>query len=112
MLEHKTSWNDLKVLPLILAGTNILMRIGRFVNTKGQNHSLTYELGLTANDNFKHLFKATEPDVTKFYIDPPRAEGMKVCSNGPGHMTNIVAMPIYGKTFKTIFSLEPIDRWL
>ena len=29
--------------------------------------------------------------------------GMKVCSNGPGHMTKMAAMPIYGKNCK-IFS--------
>ena len=27
----------------------------------------------------------------------------KVCSNGPGHMTKMAAMPIYGKNVKTIF---------
>ena len=26
--------------------------------------------------------------------------GMKVCSNGPGHMTNMAVIPIYGKNLK------------
>ena len=26
--------------------------------------------------------------------------GTKVCSNGPGHMTKVAAMPIYGKNLK------------
>ena len=26
--------------------------------------------------------------------------GTKVCSNGPGHMTKIAAMPIYGKNLQ------------
>ena len=26
--------------------------------------------------------------------------GMKVCSNGPGHMTKMATMPIYGKNLK------------
>ena len=26
----------------------------------------------------------------------------KVCSNGPGHMTKMAAMPIYGKTLKNL----------
>ena len=30
--------------------------------------------------------------------------GTKVWSNGPGHMTKIAAMSIYGKTLKKIFS--------
>ena len=29
---------------------------------------------------------------------------MKVCSNGPGHMTKMAAMPIYGKKLKIFFS--------
>ena len=29
--------------------------------------------------------------------------GTKVCSNGPGHMTKMAAMPIYGKNLKKIF---------
>ena len=30
--------------------------------------------------------------------------GTKVCSNGPGHMTKMAAMAIYGKNLKKIFS--------
>ena len=30
--------------------------------------------------------------------------GTKVCSNGPGHMTKMAAMPIYGKNKKIFFS--------
>ena len=33
----------------------------------------------------------------KFHVEPPWDGGMKVCSNGPGHMTNMAAMTIYGK---------------
>ena len=29
--------------------------------------------------------------------------GMKVCSNGPGHMTKMATMHIYGKNLKKIF---------
>ena len=28
--------------------------------------------------------------------------GMKVCSNVPGHMTKMAAMPIYGKNLKNL----------
>ena len=37
-------------------------------------------------------------------------EGIKVCSNGPGHMTKMAAMPIYGKNMKNS-SLEPKGWW-
>ena len=33
-------------------------------------------------------------------MEPPWDGGTKVCSNDPGHMTNMAAMIIYGKTFK------------
>ena len=45
------------------------------------------------------------PIVTKFYIEPPRAQGRKVCSNSPGHMTKRAAMPTDGKKlYKMFFS--------
>ena len=31
----------------------------------------------------------------------------KVCSNGPGHMTKMATMPIYGKNLKISSSPEP-----
>ena len=36
----------------------------------------------------------------KFHIKPPWDGGMKICSNGPGHMTKLAAMFIYGKKLK------------
>ena len=36
---------------------------------------------------------------------------MKIYINELGHMTNMAAMPIYGKTLKKTSSPEPIDRW-
>ena len=33
----------------------------------------------------------------KFHVKPPWDGGKKACSNGPGHMTNLAAMPIYCK---------------
>ena len=37
--------------------------------------------------------------------------GTKVCSNGPGHMTKMIAMPIYSKNVKKFSSPEPKGRW-
>ena len=39
----------------------------------------------------------------RFHMEPTWDGGMKFCSNGPGHMTNNTAMPIYGKNLKKIF---------
>ena len=36
--------------------------------------------------------------------------GTKVCSNGPGHVTKMTAMPIYGKNLKKSSSPEPKGR--
>ena len=33
-------------------------------------------------------------------MEPPRDGGTKVCSNDPGHMTKMAAMPIYSKNLK------------
>ena len=41
--------------------------------------------------------------------------GMKVCSNGPGHMTKIATMPIYGKNLKHLLlwnqKADDIETW-
>ena len=37
------------------------------------------------------------PTKAKLYVEPPWEGGTKVCINGPGQMTKIAAMPIYGK---------------
>ena len=36
---------------------------------------------------------------------------MKTYINDLGHMTNMAAMPIYGKTLKKSSSPEPIGQW-
>ena len=41
--------------------------------------------------------KATGPNVTKFPVEPPGAQGMKICTDRQGYMTNMATMPIYGK---------------
>ena len=48
---------------------------------------------------FSNIFssKTAGPIEAKCYVEPPSDEGTKVCLNGPGHMTKMAAMPIYGK---------------
>ena len=36
---------------------------------------------------------------------------MKIYTNELGHMTNMAAMPIYGKNLKKSSTPEPIDQW-
>ena len=43
------------------------------------------------------------PIEAKFHVEPPWDGGMKVCTNGPGRITNMAAMPTYGKNLKIFF---------
>ena len=54
----------------------------------------------TFSNNF---IETTGPIKVKFHMEPPWDGGTKVCSTGPGHMTKMAAMPIYGKNLKKIF---------
>ena len=56
--------------------------------------------------NFFSL-ETSRPIEAKFHVEPPWDRGMKVCSNGVCHMTNMASMPIYGKNLKKFSSLEP-----
>ena len=51
---------------------------------------------------FSNIFSSetTRPVEAKFHVEPPLDGGTKVCLNGPGHMTKMAAMPIYGKNLK------------
>ena len=51
---------------------------------------------------FSNVFSSETawPIKAKFYVEPPWEGGTKVYINGPGHMTKMAAMPIYGKNFK------------
>ena len=47
------------------------------------------------------------PIKAKFYVEPPWEGETKVYINGPGHMTKMAAMLIYGKNLKNSSSPEP-----
>ena len=57
------------------------------------------------------------PTKIKFHMELSWDGGTKVCSNGPGHMTNIVTMPthVYGKNLKKASPPEPkasdLETW-
>ena len=68
------------------------------MNIKGQGHSLTLDQG-HSDSIFLNFFSSitTRPFEAKFHMEPPLDGGTKAFSNGPGHMTKMAAMPIYGK---------------
>ena len=42
-------------------------------------------------------------------MEPPWEGGTKVCINGPGHMTKMAAVPIYGKNLKNLLQNRRAD---
>ena len=55
---------------------------------------------------FSNIFfsETAWPIKAKFHVEPPWEGGKKFYINGSGHMTKMIAMPIYGKNIKKIFS--------
>ena len=52
-----------------------------------------------------NISETTGPIKVKFHMELLWDGGTKVCSNGPGHMTKMAAMAMYGKNLKkTLFS--------
>ena len=75
------------------------------MNVKCQGHSFT--LAHCHSDSmFSNFFslETARPIKPRFHIKPQWDGGTKVKSNGSGHITNMAAMHIYGKSLKNIFS--------
>ena len=79
---------------------------------KGQGHSLTFVQGHSSFTTYSNFFslETAWPIEAKFHVELPWDGGMKVCSNGFGHVTKVAAMLIYGKNIKKSSSLEPKGR--
>ena len=62
---------------------------------------------------FSNIFSSETawPIKAKFYVEPPWEGGTKDCINGPGHMTKMATMPIYGKNLKKSSSPEPAGQF-
>ena len=69
------------------------------MNIRGQGRSLTLVQGHSDSTVSNFFFLATAIEA-KFHVECPWNRGTKVCSNGPGHMTSMATMPIYGKNLK------------
>ena len=47
-------------------------------------------------------------------MESPWDGGMKVCSNGPGHMTKMATMPVYGKNLQNLLrnlKADDLETW-
>ena len=54
------------------------------------------------------------PIKAKFYMEPPWEGETKVYINGPGHMTKMATMPIYGKDLKKLLQNQmsyDLETW-
>ena len=65
---------------------------------------------------FSNVFSSETawPIKAKFYVEPPWEGGTKVYINGPGHMTKMAAMPIYGKNLKNLLQNQKsydLETW-
>ena len=71
------------------------------MNVKGQGYSLTLVQG-HSDSRFSNFFSLETAGTieAKFHVESPWDEGTKNSSNGPGHMTQMATMPIYGKNLK------------
>ena len=81
------------------------------MNIKGQGYSLTLEQDHSDSTVSNFFFLETARLVeAKLHVEFPWDGGMKICSNGPGHMTSMAAMHMYDKNLKRFFSPEPKGR--
>ena len=70
---------------------------------KGKGHSLTLIKG-HSDFKVKTCFSQKQSVIgTKAHMKALGKIRMKIYINELGHMTNMVAMPIYGKTLKNLF---------
>ena len=88
-----------------------------FSSPEPKAHWYAYRIGRPLSSVVRTLSTSSpqKPIKVKFHMAPPWDGGMKVCSNGPGHMTKMAAMPIYGKNLNKSSSLEPkgddLETW-
>ena len=62
-------------------------------------------VGVVRPFTFSNVFSSETawPIKANFYVEPPWEGGTKAYINGPGHMTKMAGMPIYGKKHLKIF---------
>ena len=62
---------------------------------------------------FSNVFssEATGPIEAKFHMAPHWDGGLNVYLNGPGHMTTMTAMPIYGKNLFWNQNTDHLETW-
>ena len=106
MLKDKILWQLLKPMNCKLVQVVDIVSTWIHMSTRGQDHCLTFVQG-HSDLYFQTSSSAAKPlcpSNPKFHIEVLWVERTKICSNGPGHMTKMATMPIYGKNPLKIFS--------
>ena len=85
--------------------------IGELIGQVGLLRLSVYCLSVHRPYSLNISSETTGSIEVKFHMESPWNGGMKVCSNSPGHMTKMAAMPIYGKNLKKSSSPEPKGWW-
>ena len=69
----------------------------------GHGHSMISVQG-QSDSTFSNFFslETTSPIKAKLHVKPPWDVGTKICSNGPGHMTNMATKSYVVKTLKNL----------
>ena len=77
------------------------MSLWTYMNIKGEGHLLTMIQGHSISTFSNFFFLGTAWSIeAKFYVAPPWEAGLKVWSDGLGHMTKMADMSIYDKNLK------------
>ena len=76
---------------------------------------IVYPVSLSLSSSstiFKHLLLRNRlANQSKMLCGASLGRGIKVCINGPGHVTKMAATPIYGKNIYNSSPPEPVDRF-
>ena len=115
LVPYAFVWENVKTMDFSESIVVYVIKVGRKINGhtnlheyQCQGHSVTLVQG-HSDSTFSNFFslETAKPIEAKFHMEPPYGRGTKYYSNGPGHLTKMASMPIYGKTFKKSSSLEP-----
>ena len=94
----------MEILPAIISSPEPLGSQGELI-VYPSNRRPSVRLPSVRRPPFSKISSETAwPIKAKFYVEPPWEGGKRVYINGPGHMTKMVASPIYGKNPSKIFS--------
>ena len=86
------------------------MSLSSSLSIKGQGHSLTLIKGHSDLKVKTCFFSKTVGSFeSKIHMKAYGSIEMTIYTNEVGHMTNMAAIPIYGKNLKKSSSPEPID---